>query len=50
MSGGSGPKKQEIIYRQFCHWFRMDEEFGAKVAEGLGVDVETVMTSMNGMH
>ncbi|WP_215222920.1 catalase [Echinicola shivajiensis] len=50
MSGISGPKRQEIINRQLCHWFRMDEEFGAKVAKGLGIDVEAVMSSMNGMH
>ncbi len=50
MSGISGPKREKIINRQLCHWFRMDEEFGSKVAEGLGVDVNAVMASTNAAH
>ncbi|MDN3670130.1 catalase [Echinicola jeungdonensis] len=50
MSGNSGPKREEIIYRQLCHWFRVDEEFGSRVADGLGVDVNSVMASMNAAH
>ncbi|PKQ46125.1 catalase [Confluentibacter flavum] len=40
MSGISGPKKDEIINRQLCHWFRADHTLGAAVAEGLGVEVD----------
>lgn len=44
MSGISGPKKDEIINRQLCHFFRADEELGSRVAEGLGVDVSNMMS------
>lgn len=39
MSGIDGPKKEEITMRQLCHWFRADENLGAGVAAGLGLDV-----------
>jgi catalase len=47
MSGISGPKRDLIVNRQLCHWFRMDEDFGRRVAAGLGVNVDAVMESMN---
>jgi catalase len=50
MSGISGPKKDIIINRQLCHFFRADVKLGMAVAKGLGVDVESVMTSMAGDH
>lgn len=50
MSGISGPMREVIVNRQLCHWFRMDNEFGSRVAEGLGVDVNAVMESMNVIH
>jgi len=40
MSGISGPKKDEIVNRQLCHWFRADPQLGAGIAKGLGVDVD----------
>jgi len=46
MSGISGPKKDEIIHRQLCHWYRADPELGAGVAAGLGVDADKVMESI----
>lgn len=43
MSGISGPKRNDIINRQLCHFFRADLELGMKVAEGLGVKVDEKM-------
>lgn len=40
MSGISGEKREEIINRQLCHFFRADIQLGTAVAEGLGVTVE----------
>jgi catalase len=40
MSGITGPKKDEIINRQLCHFFRADIQLGMKVAAGLGVTVD----------
>jgi len=34
-----GEKKDEIINRQICHFFRIDIQLGTKVAKGLGVSV-----------
>ncbi len=39
MSGITGEKKDEIINRQLSHFFQADENLGAAVAEGLGVNV-----------
>jgi catalase len=43
MSGISGPKKDEIVNRQLCHFFRADIGLGMVVAKGLGVDAEKAM-------
>lgn len=43
MSGIEGPKKDEIINRQLCHWFRADPRLGMGVAQGLGVHVDPSM-------
>lgn len=43
MSGISGPKRDEIINRQLCHFFRANTQLGLAVAEGLGVDVQALM-------
>jgi len=40
MSGISGPKKDEIVNRQLCHWFRADPQLGAGIAKGLGVEID----------
>jgi len=47
MSGISGPMREKIIMRQLCHFFRMDMNFGMRVAQGLGVDVSQAMPQMN---
>ncbi|BDS09599.1 catalase [Aureispira anguillae] len=39
MSGISGAKKDEIINRQLCHWFRASPKLGMGIAQGLGVDL-----------
>lgn len=43
MSGISGPKRDEIINRQICHFFRANPELGAGVAAGLGVEINPEM-------
>ena len=40
MSGISGIKKDEIINRQLCHWFRADSQLGMGIAKGLGVEID----------
>jgi catalase len=40
MQGITGPKRDAIIARQLCHFFRADVQLGLGVAQGLGVDVE----------
>jgi catalase len=46
MSGITGEKRDLIINRQLCHFFRANVQLGIAVAKGLGVDVESVMNSM----
>lgn len=43
MSGIDGPKREEIINRQLCHWFRADPRLGMGIAQGLGVHVDPSM-------
>jgi catalase len=38
MKGISGPKRQEIINRQLCHFFRADIGLGMAIAQALGLD------------
>jgi catalase len=35
-----GPKRDEIINRQLCHFFRANIELGMRVAQGLGVNID----------
>lgn len=46
MSGISGEKRDLIINRQLCHFFRANANLGMAVAKGLGVDVDKVMEEM----
>jgi catalase len=50
MSGITGPKKEVIVNRQRCHFFRADVKFGMAVAKGLGVNTEAVMAEMGALH
>ena len=43
MSGIDGPKREEIINRQLCHWFRADLRLGMGIAQGLGVHIDPSM-------
>lgn len=43
MNGIQGPKKDEIVNRQLCHFFRADIGLGMAIAKGLGVSVEDAM-------
>ncbi|MEI8279595.1 MAG: catalase [Bacteroidota bacterium] len=43
MSGIVGTKKDTIVNRQLCHFFRVDARLGAAVAKGLGVNVDKVL-------
>jgi len=45
MQGITGPKRDEIIMRQLCHFFRADVQLGLGVAQGLGVDVQQHLAS-----
>jgi catalase len=47
MGGITGPKKDEIINRQLCHWFRADMSLGLAIAKGLELNLEKAMESMN---
>ncbi|MBL4677339.1 MAG: catalase [Mucilaginibacter sp.] len=40
MQGIEGPKKEEIIDRQLCHFFRADFKLGMAVARGLQVQLD----------
>jgi catalase len=40
MSGIIGEKKDEIINRQLCHFFRADNQLGMEVAKSLGVTID----------
>ena len=40
MSGIEGPKKDLIINRQLCHWFRVNASLGKGIAAGLGVEID----------
>jgi catalase len=46
MSGIAGPKRDLIINRQLCHFFRANVELGMGVAKGLGVKVDEKMMQM----
>ncbi len=40
MSGIEGDKKNEIINRQLCHFFRADIQLGMSIASGLGITID----------
>lgn len=51
MKSISGERREEIINRQLCHFFRANIELGMKVALGLGIDIDaSIMSSANGSH
>ena len=40
MSAISGDKKNDLINRQLCHFFRIDIGLGMAVAKGLGITID----------
>lgn len=46
MSGIDGPKKDLIVNRQLCHWFRADINLGMAIAKGLELDLSETMKHM----
>jgi catalase len=46
MRGITGPKRDEIINRQLCHFFRANVKLGIGVAMGLGVQVDPQLLGM----
>ncbi|MGV4414650.1 catalase [Chryseobacterium sp. T1] len=45
MSGIEGPKREEIINRQLCHFFRANIELGMRVAQGLNINIDANVMS-----
>lgn len=43
LSGVEGPKREMIIMRQLCHFFRASPELGSRVAAGLGITIPADM-------
>jgi len=46
MSGIDGPKRDIIVNRQLCHWFRADMGLGMAIAQGLELDLSEAMKNM----
>ncbi|XOD68559.1 MAG: catalase [Flavobacteriales bacterium AspAUS03] len=42
MSGITGDKREQIIYRQLCYFFKADADFGMQIAQMLNIDLEAV--------
>jgi catalase len=43
IAGGLGQARREVQMRQLCHFFRVDEDYGRRVATLLKVDVDAMM-------
>ncbi len=48
MSKIDGPKKNDIINRQLCHFFRANLDLGMRIASGLGVNIDFNQMHHNG--
>lgn len=46
MNGITGPRRDDIINRQLCHFFRADTKLGTAIAKGLEVNMDDVLASM----
>jgi len=46
MGGINGVKKDEIVNRQLCHWFRADMGLGLAIAKGLDLNLDKAMEGM----
>jgi len=47
MGGITGPKRDQIINRQLCHWFRADISLGMAIAQGLQVNIDPDMMKVH---
>lgn len=43
MNGVTGPKRDTIINRQLCHWFRVSPTLGMAIAKGLDIDISAFL-------
>ncbi len=43
IAGVLGQAREEVQMRQLCHFFRVDEDYGRRIATKLGVDVDAMM-------
>ena len=43
LKGVIGPKREQILNRQLCHFFRADPELGARIAKGFGIHIDESM-------
>ena len=50
IAGVLGQARREVQERQLCHFFRADEDYGRRVAEKLGIDVEEVLKALEPAH
>ena len=46
IAGVLGQARKEVQLRQLCHFFRADEDYGKRVAQKLGIDLDQVMKEM----
>ncbi|GGI24080.1 catalase-related domain-containing protein [Pedobacter mendelii] len=46
MGGINGVKKDEIVNRQLCHWFRADMNLGLGIVKGLDLNLDKGMEGM----
>ncbi|AFY61219.1 catalase [Synechococcus sp. PCC 6312] len=43
IAGALGGAKKEIQLRQLCHFFRADQEYGQRVAQALGIEIDPAL-------
>jgi catalase len=48
IAAGLGQARREVQMRQLCHFFRADEDYGRRVAQALGVDLDDAIGGLNG--
>ncbi len=46
IAGGLGQARKEVQMRMLCHFFRADMDYGMRLAQKLGIDVNAMMTEM----
>jgi catalase len=46
IAGGLGQARKDVQMRMLCHFFRVDMDYGTRIATKLGIDVNAMMTEM----